>query len=314
MRDLRAAADLNAMDPFTDEPKPRKRSRTTTSSRAQAKPRGAQQESISQLQGDEGAWAAHQELNDDAPSDDDADAGARGMLLAAEADIAEELSEFADKSLLELSAGVLMDVHVEGGDQAGGIDLADDGEAPFDIAPQESDMRAEEGPSSSSSAQVALGIAGARAGQGAAGDAVAAVNMVIEDLVVAAGVAATEPGVASSSAADMPPAADSETSPALALGKPAISILSVGEVVPGGPPGWTKSLAGYVYDSERRCRGRITSWGRDGSNIGVRAVGGKSHAVKRDWATDGQLLQWLHSGFAAEFRPQPPQPQSQPSS
>lgn len=214
-----------------------------------------------------------------------------------------------DDGLVSLSDGVLMDASVVE-NLLGDTDLADDGEPPVDglfEAPAEPKADA-----SSPSALVALAAVagdGAVAAPSASAQAAALVAMdsVLADLSSVTGVGAEEPAPLASSSSSVPVADPPLEPDGQVVAPPSSSALrAASDLHPAGwggcargPAGWTKSGAGYIYDAERRSKGRITCWG---PNVAVRSTSGKSHAFNRERATDGQLMVWLQSGFAPHLR------------
>lgn len=94
-------------------------------------------------------------------------------------------------------------------------------------------------------------------------------------------------------AANVPLVGLAPPTPAQPLAPPAL-----GPPIEGGPPGWTMSPAGYIFDEAGRHRGRITSWGKPvATNVSVKcALHGCSKAKARSRVSDGQLAQWLAQG------------------
>lgn len=299
-RDLQAAADLNSLDPLSDDPRRRraaKRPRTgTPTGNAKAKPQPRRSPEVE----DDNMALVGQASDVESSGEGEGVVPVPGSMA------------HVDDGLVSLSDGVLMDASVVE-NLLGDTDLADDGEPPVDglfETPVE--------PKADASSPSALGALAAVAGDGAVAApsasaqaaALVAMDSVLADLSSVTGVGAEEPAPLASSSSSVP-VADPPLEPdgqvvappsssALRADRPAISILPVGEAVPGGPAGWTKSGAGYIYDAERRSKGRITGWG---PKVAVRSTSGKSHAFNRERATDGQLMVWLQSGFAPHLRP-----------
>lgn len=224
-----------------------------------------------------------------------------------------------DGELVALADGLLMGA-VDCGDLMDDEPRADDGEAPLEVQvePSRVSSAGASAASSSSSAPPAVTIIGGS-------DEVADVlETMVDELVTATGITAAEGADEGSalvgadnldgdivspkaSAAVMPAAAaasvgnvaSSSSSQALPLATPA----PLGEPIAGAPDGWVMQAGGYVFDTERRLRCRITGWG---PNVAIRIPGGASKAVKRSDVTDGELVNWMLAGFAEHLRPGPP--------
>lgn len=232
---------------------------------------------------------------DEPTSDDESDGPAPGQ---------SEMPHM-DHALVALASDMLMHASDEA-DLLGGGDMADDGAAHLDTT----DARAPSAAASSSSCPSAssggAGLNPVAPAEGAEEGVSEVLSNLVEELASAADIAAPEP------AAPLPSegAANSEgdgdilapAGPGGSGDQPVYGPV-IGQPIEGGPPGWVMRPGGYIFDETLRYRCRITAWAK---SVSIKAPGGKSKAVRREWATDGELCQWFASEFAEAKRPRPP--------
>lgn len=95
------------------------------------------------------------------------------------------------------------------------------------------------------------------------------------------------------SSGDPPPTAAKPPPPPPA---PQAEPSACGPPIPDGPPGWTMTPKGYVFDADARHMDRITAWGK---NVSVKcALHNCSKAKGRHKISDGDLAKWLARGVA----------------
>lgn len=214
-----------------------------------------------------------------------------------------------DAGLVELSACDLLAAAPQT-DLLGDEPLRDEGAPPFDV--DRADGVLVEGvlAASSSSEPAARPVgSGLPVGPAAAAmpDVSDVVSSVVESLANAmgssagAGPDASAALAASASASDRP---DPQAQASTIATASAPSRVDVGTPVDGGPPGWTMSAKGYIFDETRRFKGRLTRFGK---NLALKGLAGKSQCVQHSWATEGQMLLWLESGFDDQLKPRRPQ-------
>lgn len=215
-----------------------------------------------------------------------------------------------DAALLAFADGLLIQPVAEG-DLLGSSDMADDGEQTIEESSVDGGGQAaaaSTGPGSASASSSSIARAGARASLAAspAEAAMPAVSEVVEGMADALGIAAEAPSGATSSATQ-PTEADvwgAIAAPQQLQQQASLeTTVDVGAAVEGGPFGWTLTGRGHVFDEQRRYKGRITTWGK---NVAAKPLVGKSRAIQRAWATDGQMMLWMQSDFAEALKPQRP--------